>query len=58
MLTVKLTRDEARLIDRAICDAMDAIRADIKRGHPTMNYLEEFAKCRAILRKLDGIEAP
>lgn len=53
MVTVKLTRDEARLIDRAICDAMEAIRTDIKRGRPTMNYLEEFAKCRAILRKLD-----
>jgi len=53
MLTIKLTRDEARLIDRAICDAMEAIRTDIKRGRPTMNYLEEFAKCRAILRKLD-----
>ena len=58
MLTVKLTREEARLIDRAICDAMDAIRHDIKRGKTPLDYLETFAACRAILRKLDGVEAP
>ena len=58
MVTVKLTRDEARLVEQAVCELMDGIRHDIKRGKTPLDYLETFAACRAILRKLDGVEAP
>jgi hypothetical protein len=55
---IVFTRGEARLVEQAVCELMDGIRHDIKRGKPPLNYLETFASCRAILRKLDGIEAP
>lgn len=55
---ITFTRGEARLVEQAVCELMDGIRHDIKRGKTPLNYLETFAACRAILRKLDGIEAP
>lgn len=55
---IVFTRAETRLVEQAVCELMDGIRHDIKRGKTPLNYLENFAACRAILRKLDGIEAP
>lgn len=51
---ITFTRAEARLIEEAICEEMDWIRWEIKKGQPALNSLERFAACRAILRKLDG----
>lgn len=53
-ITLTVTRAEARLIEEAICEEMDWIRWEIKKGQPAINSLERFAACRAILRKLDG----
>lgn len=53
-IALTVTRAEARLIEEAICERMDWIRWEIKKGQPALNSLERFAACRAILRKLDG----
>lgn len=53
---ITFTRAETLLIEEAICERMDWIRQEIKRGKPAINSLETFAACRAILRKLDGWE--
>lgn len=55
---ITFTRAEAIIIERAICAQMDEIRENIKNGDTPSDYMKAFAACRAILRKLDGIEAP